>query len=56
MDTVLPDVLPLPQRGDGKREIKIGNTMSLFSVKQFKYPVGVVLNISGEVVIIWQAF
>ena len=55
--------LPDPQRGDGKedretmeREKEDQKTTCLFSGRQFKYPVGVVLSISRGGVIVWCAF
>lgn len=44
MPTLL-DGFPVPQRGARKKDLK---TMCLFSRVLFKYPVGVVMSISGE--------
>lgn len=44
---------PLPREEMGKEDWK---TMHLFSEEQFKYPMVMVLNISGGGIIIWQVF
>ena len=46
-----------PQRGDGKKRPE--NQVSGFfwgGGEQFKYPLGLILSISGHKVIIWQTF
>lgn len=53
MDTTFPNDFPGPKKGDCKERPK---NHSLFSGGQFKYPLGVVLSISGVGVIIWWAF
>ena len=52
MDTNTPGWLSSPsERRQGR---KTGKTTCLFSGVQFKYPLGVVLSVSGEGAIVWQ--